>query len=89
MRRMPAVQFTYDTWKAGSLTELGIRNRFWSIKKNINKIKSMAIGFTEAEKLQCRPKIGYIAVMFFANNKHFWTHLTKKEFNLIKGENDD
>ena len=78
--RIPAVQFTYDLWRAGSLTELGIKQREWSIKAHRNYIKNMAVGYTEAERLHVRPKEKCIAVMFFYNEKHFWTHLTNKEF---------
>ena len=78
--RIPAVQFTYEFWRAGSLNELGIRHREWAIRAHIRYIKEMAIGFTEAEKLHVRPKKNCIAVMFFAEGKHFWTHLTTKEF---------
>jgi hypothetical protein len=78
--RIPAVQFTFDLWRAGSLTELGIPTREWSIELRKNKIREMAVGFTEGHKLNIRPKNDCIAVMFFANDRHFWTHLTIKEF---------
>jgi len=83
--RIPAVFFTYDLWRAGSLMELGIKHREWSIKENRNLIKDMAVGFTEGERLHIRPKIGQIAVMFFVKNKHFWTHITRKEFEIVFG----
>ena len=79
-KRIPAVQFTYDLWRASSLTELGIKQREWSVKTYRNYIKDMAVGYVEAEKLHIRPKKNCIAVMFFYNNIHFWTHLTNKEF---------
>ena len=85
LKRIPAVFFTYDLWRAGSLMELGIRHREWAIRENRIKIRNMAVGFTEGEKLHVRPKIGYIAVMFFINNKHFWTHITRKEFEIVFG----
>lgn len=80
IRRIPAVQFTYDLWRAGSLIELGIPHREWSISLHVSLIRDMAVGFTEGYKLHVRPKKDYIAVMFFAVNRHFWTHLTTKEF---------
>lgn len=79
IRRIPAVQFTYDLWRAGSLSELGIPHREWSIKHNVGMIREMAVGFTEGHRLHVRPKPGYVAVMFYANERHFWTHLTVKE----------
>ena len=79
----PAVQFTYDLWRAGSLNELGIRHREWSIAMNRNKIRNMAIGYTEGYKLHVRVKPEYVAVMFHDTNlKDFWTHLTIKEFTI-------
>jgi len=82
LSRIPAIQFTFDLWRAGSLTELGIPTREWSIELNKNKIREMAVGFTEGHKLSVRPKIDCVAVMFFANDHHFWTHLTNNEFEI-------
>ncbi len=81
MRRIPAIQFTYDRWRAGSLLELGIKHREMCIKLNCNFIRDLAVGYTESEKLHVRYKKGYMAVMFFVNGKHFWTHMTINEFN--------
>lgn len=79
--RISSVQFTFERWRAGSLTELGIPHREWSIIKNKSFIQNFAIGFTEGHRLAVRPKKGYIAVMFFNERlDHFWTHLTYKEF---------
>jgi hypothetical protein len=83
--RLPAVYFTYDLWRAGSLLELGIQHKYWDIIDNKIKIKDMAIGFTEGERLYVRPKENYMAVMFFVKNSYFWTHLTNKEFNEVFG----
>lgn len=83
IRRIPAVQFTYDLWRAGSLNELGIRHREWAIIPRSKFIRNMAIGFTEGEKLMVRRKENYIAVMFYdINLDHFWTHLTLNEFYI-------
>lgn len=82
-KRIPAVFFTYNLWRAGSLMELGIRHREWSIKENRIKIRDMAVGFTEGERLHVRPKPGQISVMFFIDGRHFWTHITKKEFSIV------
>lgn len=82
INRIPAVQFTYDLWKAASLIDLDISTREWDIDLNRIKIRNAAMGFTEAEKLYFRPKINCVAVMFHYNDKDFWTHLTNKEFIL-------
>ena len=81
-RKLPAVQFTFSRWRAGSLTELGIAHRMWAMKAHIGRIKEMGVGWVEGEKLAVRPKPDYIAVMFFYESRHFWTHLTKREFNM-------
>ena len=83
MRRMPAVYFTYDLWRAGSLFELGIPHREYCILLNKARLRRLAVGFTEGEKLHFRPKSGYVAVMFFTGTRHFWTHLNFKEFNFL------
>jgi hypothetical protein len=54
--RIAAIQFTYDKWRADSLTELGIKQREWSIKLHRQYVINMAVGFTEANKLHVRPK---------------------------------
>jgi len=83
MYRIPAVQFTYELWRAGSLNELGIRHREYVINLHRLKIREMAIGYTEGFRLTVRPKPDCIAVMFYENSlDHFWTHLTIKEFQL-------
>ena len=89
LSRIPAVQFTFDLWGAGSLTELGFPTREWSIKLNQYKIRELAIGFTKARKLSVRPKSDCVAVMFYADNKYFWTHLTNKEFLICFPELDE
>lgn len=80
--RKSASCFTFERWANGSLTELGIFNKFYSIKENVYLIRKFAIGYIEGEKLWVRPKKKTFAVMFF-KNKHFWTHLTEKEFNNV------
>ncbi|MDD1444074.1 hypothetical protein MEO93_27775, partial [Dolichospermum sp. ST_sed3] len=64
------------------LPEFGIATRTNSIKQNSNIIKENAIGYLEGDKLWFRPKENTVAVMFWFNNKHFWTHLTKEEFYI-------
>ena len=49
-KRIPAVFFTYDIWRAGSLVELGIKHREWAIRENRHMIKQMAVGYTEGGK---------------------------------------
>jgi len=78
--RLTASQFTFERWRAGSLTELNIYTKYYSIEENAHVIRSHTVGFIKAEKLWVRPKLNCVAVMFFVNDQHFWTHLTIKEF---------
>ena len=83
--KIPSVHFTFDLWSAGSFTELGIKGKLREF--NIEHWKSFlikyAIGYTDGEKLSVRPKKNCKAVMFFIDNKHFWSHLTNKEFKIF------
>ena len=79
--KIPAIQFTFDLWKAGSLTELIGYTREGNIIANKNVIKKYAIGFCNGSRLSVRPKKNTMAVMFHTN-EHWWTHLTIKEFSI-------
>lgn len=77
--------FTFESWRAGSLMEFGIKTREYFIFLNKSIIKKNAIGYIKGEKLWIRKKPGTYAVMFFNENKgeHFWTHLLKKNLNIV------
>jgi len=77
--KMPAIRFSFDLWRAGSLTELIGYTREGTIIANRDKIRKYAIGFCDGYKLSVRPKKNTVAVMFYTN-EHWWTHLTIKEF---------
>jgi hypothetical protein len=72
--------FSSEYWRNGCLIDLGIYTRTESIKQNRNIIREYAIGYLIGTKLWIRPKIDTVAVMFWFNDNHFWTHLTIKEF---------
>lgn len=76
--------FDWLAWRNGSILEMfNIPHRELSIVANKDIIRKYAIGYCEAENIPCRPKIGYIAVMFNTGGfDNWWTHLTIKEFNL-------
>lgn len=74
--------FTFEYWRAGSLSTFGIETRTYSIIKNRQIIRQHAIGYLDAQKLWIRPKPNCVAVMFWFNDEHFWTHLTLNEFIL-------
>lgn len=77
--------FDWLSWRNGSLiNKFNIRNRYEDIVLNKQLIIKNAIGYCNAESVICRPKKGYIAVMFDTNESNFntwWTHFTIKEFN--------
>lgn len=75
--------FDWQTWRAGSLADLGFFSRRWSIKESAGLLRRHAVGYCEASQLQCRPKLGCMAVMFDNDGRRFWTHLTLEEFDLL------
>lgn len=80
--RLKPYHFTFEAWRAGSLIELGIQSREWSISENRGIIRTYAIGYLEADNLWVRPKQNCVAVMFDYNELIFWTHFTRKEFKM-------
>lgn len=84
--------FDWLSWRNGSLFyNLKISHRFEIIRFNVDIIRKYAIGYCIADNIPCRPKKGYIAVMFNTGNlENWWTHLTIKEFKLcfpeLKGQ---
>lgn len=82
IEKLSPYHFSFELWRAGSLSEFGIETRTWSIEQNRNIIKKYAIGYLDGNKLWIRPKENTVGVMFFYNENHFWTHLTIEEFNI-------
>jgi len=81
MNKINSSLFTWNLWRSGTLLDLGIlKNRSEFILEKKNVLRKYAIGYCEAEKLICRPKINCIAVMFQKDDVIFWTHLYKNEF---------
>jgi hypothetical protein len=84
IKRYNEQSFDWLTWKNGSLLEIfHVKHRYESIVLNIDKIRKYAIGYCEADNIPCRPKVGYIVVMFDTqeiNYGYWWTHFTKREF---------
>lgn len=83
IEKLPPFYFTFETWRAGSMTEFGVQHRYYSIIENKNIILKYAIGYCPGEKLWIRPKNDEIAIMFFYNDNHFWCHFRKNEFEEI------
>jgi len=77
--------FTWSRWRSGSLAEFNIPTKFEFITSVFGKrvLREHAVGWCKADNLLCRPKPNEIAVMFFNEGHHFWTHLRIKEFKEI------
>lgn len=86
IHRISAAQFTWDIWRAGSISEFHIPCREECIIKASEILRKYAVGYCDGGQLLCRPKTGEMAVMFFYNNEHFWFHLRKKEFKEVFNE---
>ena len=74
--------FTFEYWRAGSLSEFNMETRTYYIEQKRLTIRRYAIGYIRAEQLWVRPKRNAIAVMFWFNEHYFWTHLTTEEFKI-------
>lgn len=74
--------FDWLTWRNGSILEIfKIPHRTPLIITNRDLIRHHAIGWCNAINIPCRPKTGFIAVMFNTGElQNWWTHLTIKEF---------
>lgn len=77
--------FNWLTWRNGSIIHiLGIPHRSQLLVANSDTIRKYAIGYCKADNIPCRPKAGYIAVMFNTGGvDNWWTHLTTNEFKTI------
>jgi len=84
LKKMPSHAFSFEKWSAGSLMDLGIETRLWSISQPSNRdtIRNHAIGYCHGKDLQVRIKPDTIAVMFEFEGDTFWTHLTVEEFEI-------
>jgi hypothetical protein len=67
-----------DVWR-----EIGVACRYYDILEKRNILIKYAIGYTEAERVICRPKENELAVMFLINDNFCWTHFRKKEFDNV------
>jgi hypothetical protein len=76
--------FDWVMWRNGSPIDLfGMPLRDYSLYTIAPLIKKYAIGYCEAESLQCRPKLNHKAVMFDVGCEYYWFHLTDREFSAI------
>lgn len=76
--------FDWLTWRSGNILNIfQIPHRTCEICKNSDLIRRYAVGYCSAKNIPCRPKNGFIAVMFNTGEIYnWWTHLTIKEFEI-------
>lgn len=76
--------FDWLSWRNGSiLSVLGVKHRYGPICMNKELIRGFAIGYCRADNIPCRPKLGWLAVMFDTKEQNYnfwWTHFTEREF---------
>ena len=86
LEQMNSSLFDWLAWRNGTILELlNISQRKCSIIANKHTLRKHAIGWATAESVPCRPKKGYMAVMFCVGERQFWTHLTNEEFGIVFG----
>jgi hypothetical protein len=82
--RIDSSYFDWLTWRNGSIIEIfNIPHRTQCILMAKEKLRKYAIGWCPSENVPCRPKNGYISIMFFTDDRAWWTHITIEEFNKI------
>jgi hypothetical protein len=77
--------FDWTLWRNGSPLDLiGFQHcRESDLIRHRLLLAESAVGYCDGKSVPCRPKVETMAVMFFSNEKHFWFHLTEKEFSTI------
>jgi hypothetical protein len=87
---MHPTTFDWISWTGGSITDLGIPCRMECITSSEGKriLRKYAIGYVDGKRLMCRPKENEVAVYFIKDEREFWFHLRKEEFDLVFGDKD-
>ena len=86
---IPAMEsslFDWSTWRAGTLHDLGVwfRNGSVMLPEAKGIVRSYAVGWCNAARIPCRPKVQHVAVMFVRpDGELFWTHLRQNEFAAV------
>jgi hypothetical protein len=84
IERMDSSLFDWLTWSSGSILEIfNVQHRTPCILASKHLLQKYAVGWCPSEQVPCRPKIGYICVMFLTDDRMWWTHITKEEFNKV------
>lgn len=85
LSRMESSHFEWQAWRAGTPHTLNLhaRNGGFLTPEAMGVLRQHAVGYCEAERIPCRPKLGQVAVMFFAHGAHFWFHMRGHEFAAV------
>ena len=78
--------FDWLAWTGGSIQDLGIACRKQDIINKKYLLRKYAIGYCPGEELQCRPKPNCIAIMCIKDDREFWFHINKDEFEEVFGD---
>ena len=81
---IPNDSFCWQRWRNVNIYEMfGIACRTYDLVNSKHILKKYAIGYIDASKLLCRPKLNNKAVMFLKDDEFFWFHLRNNEFLFI------
>jgi hypothetical protein len=87
LERLNSTLFTWQEWRMGAdwVTEFGFRCRYNNLVSDYGKriMRQYAVGYAKGESLPCRPKAEHVGVMFYKNDRYFWSHVSNKAFMEI------
>jgi hypothetical protein len=82
--QMDSSYFDWILWRNGNVwDEFHIPCRTNELIANKKILKEYMVGWCLGEHLLCRPKENHVAIMFFKDEKYFWFHLRRYEFEKI------
>jgi hypothetical protein len=87
MEKLNPQHFTWSRWRSGSPATFFIKCRELPLIRASSTLRKHTVGWCNSSSLLCRPKRNNKAVMFFYKGRHFWFHLTDKEFEVIYERN--
>lgn len=76
--------FDWMMWRNGSPLDIfGVPLRPFTLDQIKPLLRRYVVGYCDAKRLVCRPKIGCKAVMFYKNDQYYWFHMMNHEFEYI------
>ena len=89
LKLMDSSYFDFAHWHSGLIHEiLDGPCRDWHITSPLasERLRQHAVGWCRGDAVPCRPKgLDEVAVMFYKDSRHFWSHLRKYEFYEVFG----